>query len=176
MSLVETPLAGAAYAIRHGNTSWTVERELTLRRLWAAGWSAGEINLQLGGTTRNAVIGKLHRFGLTKGDRTEGVEIKCLPGARTAGAKVQRRPDGFRRKALPKNPQGRPPVHAYTEPAPIVTIERSDVACTFAELSKGMCRYPYGEPGAPDFAFCGRHADGTYCAGHRRIAYRRPTR
>ena len=120
MTFFETSnLAGHALSIRHGNTSWTVERELTLRRLWKAGWSAGEISLQLGSTTRNAVIGKLHRFGLTRGDRAQGVEIKCLPGARTAGAKVQRRPDGFRRKALPKNPQAKPVAYTRQCTSPI---------------------------------------------------------
>lgn len=43
---------------------WTDEREATLRKLWAEGLSASEIAKHLGGVTRNAVIGKVHRLGL----------------------------------------------------------------------------------------------------------------
>jgi len=170
MSLIETPLAGAAYAIRHGNTTWTIERELTVRRLWRAGWSASQIALDIGGgASRNAVIGKLHRLGLMRSDRAPGIRLKCDPAARVAGAKVGQRPDGFRRKALPKDGLASPAL-VCDAPAP---IERSEAACSLAELGEDMCHYPYGEPRDADFAFCGRSAKGTYCAGHHRICYPR---
>ncbi|WP_287069407.1 GcrA family cell cycle regulator, partial [Methylobacterium sp.] len=44
--------------------SWTDERVELLRRLWEDGQSASKIAAQLGGVTRNAVIGKVHRLGL----------------------------------------------------------------------------------------------------------------
>ena len=44
--------------------SWTDERVTMLRDLWAKGLSASQIAVQLGGVTRNAVIGKAHRLGL----------------------------------------------------------------------------------------------------------------
>ena len=46
------------------NMSWTDERVAMLRELWAKGLSASQIAVQLGGVTRNAVIGKAHRLGL----------------------------------------------------------------------------------------------------------------
>jgi len=45
--------------------SWTDERVETLRRMWADGQSASQIAKELGGVTRNAVIGKVHRLGLS---------------------------------------------------------------------------------------------------------------
>lgn len=43
---------------------WTEERVENLRAFWALGLSAGQIATKLGDTTRNAVIGKVHRLGL----------------------------------------------------------------------------------------------------------------
>ena len=45
--------------------SWTDERVETLKKLWADGLSASQIAAELGGITRNAVIGKVHRLGLS---------------------------------------------------------------------------------------------------------------
>jgi len=45
--------------------SWTDERVETLRRMWGEGQSASQIAKELGGVTRNAVIGKVHRLGLS---------------------------------------------------------------------------------------------------------------
>jgi GcrA cell cycle regulator len=42
--------------------SWTDERVTTLKKLWLDGLSASQIAKQLGGVTRNAVIGKVHRL------------------------------------------------------------------------------------------------------------------
>ncbi|MDD3445196.1 MAG: GcrA family cell cycle regulator, partial [Zavarzinia sp.] len=45
--------------------SWTDERIATLRDLWEQGLSASQIAARLGNITRNAVIGKVHRLGLS---------------------------------------------------------------------------------------------------------------
>jgi GcrA cell cycle regulator len=57
--------------------SWTDERVETLKRMWNEGQSASQIAKELGGVTRNAVIGKVHRLGLSnrvggKEDEDEG--------------------------------------------------------------------------------------------------------
>lgn len=44
--------------------SWTDERIGTLRKMWEGGATASEIATELGGVSRNAVIGKAHRLGL----------------------------------------------------------------------------------------------------------------
>ena len=45
--------------------SWTQEREEKLKELWGKGHTASQIAEILGGTTRNAVIGKAHRLNLS---------------------------------------------------------------------------------------------------------------
>ncbi|MFN3662860.1 GcrA family cell cycle regulator [Yoonia sp.] len=45
--------------------SWTDERVETLKKMWGDGQSASQIAKELGGVTRNAVIGKVHRLGLS---------------------------------------------------------------------------------------------------------------
>ena len=45
--------------------------------------------------------------------------------------------------------------------------------CSLLELNDAKCRWPIGDPGSPDFFFCGGHPSGEmpYCAYHARIAY-----
>jgi GcrA cell cycle regulator len=45
--------------------SWSDERVELLKKLWNDGLSASQIAAQMGGVTRNAVIGKVHRLGLS---------------------------------------------------------------------------------------------------------------
>lgn len=54
--------------------SWTDERVETLKRMWAEGQSASQIAKELGGVTRNAVIGKVHRLGLSNRVPGSGAE------------------------------------------------------------------------------------------------------
>ena len=49
---------------RDNGMNWTDERVEKLKRLWSEGLSASQIAAQLGGVSRNAVIGKAHRLGL----------------------------------------------------------------------------------------------------------------
>ena len=58
--------------------SWTEERVEKLKTLWAEGHSASQIANQLGGVTRNAVIGKVHRLGLS-GRATPSRPVKRPP-------------------------------------------------------------------------------------------------
>ena len=54
--------------------TWTDERVETLKRLWIDGLSASQIAAELGGITRNAVIGKVHRLGLSGRAKSQGVD------------------------------------------------------------------------------------------------------
>ncbi|SMO98116.1 GcrA family cell cycle regulator [Paracoccus laeviglucosivorans] len=60
--------------------SWTDERVETLKRMWAEGQSASQIAKELGGVTRNAVIGKVHRLGLSNRNE-DGTEIPAAASA-----------------------------------------------------------------------------------------------
>ena len=66
--------------------SWTDERVETLKRMWAEGQSASQIAKELGGVTRNAVIGKVHRLGLSNRVGGKGDEDEATPAAATAPA------------------------------------------------------------------------------------------
>ena len=63
--------------------SWTDERVETLKKMWAEGQSASQIAKELGSVTRNAVIGKVHRLGLSNrvgpGGKDEEEEIEEPP-------------------------------------------------------------------------------------------------
>ena len=64
MDSVERMLTGGA-AKEKEIMSWTDERVELLKKLWSDGLSASQIAAELGGITRNAVIGKVHRLGLS---------------------------------------------------------------------------------------------------------------
>lgn len=62
--------------------SWTDERVETLKRMWGEGQSASAIAKELGGVTRNAVIGKVHRLGLSnRNDEAEAAPVKPVAAA-----------------------------------------------------------------------------------------------
>lgn len=75
--------------------SWSDERVEVLKKLWGEGQSASQIAKELGGVTRNAVIGKVHRLGLS--NRT--VAGKPAPAAAKPAAKKPAKPAA---KAPPK--------------------------------------------------------------------------
>ncbi|MEJ0060232.1 MAG: GcrA family cell cycle regulator [Terricaulis sp.] len=140
---------------------WTEERVNSLRKLWAEGLSASQIAKQLGGVTRNAVIGKVHRLGLA------GRATPSRPAKRPVRAA---RP----RVISPTAPRLRP-----ASTMPMVVIPQLEPlrfedgkAANVLTLSESMCKFPIGDPTDADFAFCGRgSAGGPYCADHARLAY-----
>jgi GcrA cell cycle regulator len=74
--------------------SWTDERVETLKRMWAEGQSASQIAKELGGVTRNAVIGKVHRLGLSNrvGGKDED-EVEMMPDPAPAATATPRAPE-----------------------------------------------------------------------------------
>ena len=64
--------------------SWTDERVDLLKKMWSEGQSASQIAKELGGVTRNAVIGKVHRLGLS--NRTG---VGPAPAAADASAAIE---------------------------------------------------------------------------------------
>ena len=63
--------------------SWTDDRVEILKKMWGEGQSASQIAKELGGVTRNAVIGKVHRLGLSN-RTTAGAAAKAEPKAKAA--------------------------------------------------------------------------------------------
>ena len=140
---------------------WTEERVALLRKLWTEGLSASQIAKQLGGVTRNAVIGKVHRLGLA---------------GRATPSRPAKRPVRVARPRVmnPMVPRMRSestlPRVVIPELEPI-RFEDGKTASVLS-LNESMCKYPIGDPTDASFAFCGRgSAGGPYCADHARLAY-----
>jgi len=145
---------------------WTDERVEVLKRLWLEGLSASQIAKQLGGVTRNAVIGKVHRLGLSG---------RAAPSQPTRAAYRAPRPARPVMASPRRADAPRPEATARTAPRPIPYIEQPGTA-TVLTLGAHMCKWPIGDPSTADFTFCGRRAgdEGPYCVEHARVAYQPP--
>ncbi len=140
---------------------WTDERVELLKKLWLDGLSASQIAKQLGGVTRNAVIGKVHRLGLSG---------RATPSQPARVAFKAPRPARPAAPAAPRRMEAREVVRA--EPRPIVYDEQPGSA-TVLTLGAHMCKWPIGDPSADSFTFCGKRTDGDipYCQHHAQVAY-----
>ena len=67
--------------------AWSDERVATLKKMWLEGSSASEIAKELGNITRNAVIGKVHRLGMSNRDTNN---LKSGSSTSTAKKSVRR--------------------------------------------------------------------------------------
>lgn len=151
---------------------WTDERVELLKKLWTEGLSASQIAAELGGITRNAVIGKVHRLGLS-GRAKSPSSAAPRPRKPRVAAHTMRvaRPAIRGNTALAR-------VQAYDveyepEPVEVENVVPLGQRCSLLDLSEAKCRWPVGDPGAQDFFFCGgKTAESLpYCAYHSRIAY-----
>lgn len=161
MTFIETSnLAGAALALRRGASPWTDERVATVERLWKDGQSATQISVEIGGATRNAVIGKLHRLGLMRGDRIQRPITRREPKPRVRNttrinAKLAGLDPGMDSYVPGVIPPAINPVHSLFD------------------LEPTHCRWPHGEPEQPGFHYCGGLAlnGRPYCQSHFHVAY-----
>ena len=88
---------------RGGMMSWTDERVEVLKKMWGEGQSASVIAKELGGVTRNAVIGKVHRLGLS--NRVTSTTAKPAVKEK-AKAQVKAKPAAPTTPAAPPKPAG----------------------------------------------------------------------
>jgi len=149
---------------------WTDERVELLKKLWTDGLSASQIAAELGGITRNAVIGKVHRLGLS-GRAKSPSSSAPRPRKPRAPGHMMRLP----RPAMRGNTALAPMYETYLEPEPelIENIIPIGQRCTLLELNDSKCRWPIGDPGTAEFFFCGgAPVEGLpYCSYHSRVAY-----
>ncbi|MBB5753340.1 GcrA family cell cycle regulator [Prosthecomicrobium pneumaticum] len=163
--------------------TWTDERVELLKRLWGEGLSASQIANELGGITRNAVIGKVHRLSLS-GRARPAAAAPARPRKATAGA----RPATNARPAAPAAPPPRPAIAGNTAiklaPAAVPEPRREtrgngevvvpiSLRASLMTLTEQTCKWPIGDPGGDDFHFCGNRSKVgvPYCEYHSRIAY-----
>ena len=164
--------------------SWTDERVELLKKMWSEGQSASQIAKELGGVTRNAVIGKVHRLGLSnraggtaasaaapapapaakpeakpkpgpRPVRTEEPETEATPEPATASAA----PSPARKAIIPAG-QPLPPQPSANEISPealakVSEIEKKAKKLTLLELTERTCKWPVGDPATERFWFCG---------------------
>ena len=164
--------------------SWTDERVEALKAMWAEGKSASQIAKELGGVTRNAVIGKVHRLGLSNrgpnGERANepeepvapepapeiAVEAEVEPAmdapeapeARSGAKETNVTAMRPRPTAIAGQPQ--PPTPAGAEISPEALANLAEVAkrakrLTLMQLTERTCKWPVGDPATDDFWFCG---------------------
>ena len=154
---------------------WSSERIEQLRSLWHDGLSASQIATHLGGITRNAVIGKAHRLGLT--GRPSPIKNRSVSVARP---RPPRRPRV--EHVVAPRVVAAPPVAPQRHVEAIHTHKHIEVedgpGATILTLTDRICKWPIGDPRHPDFHFCGKaSAEGLpYCTDHARRAYQPPAR
>src|SRR5690606_1604429 len=118
---------------------WTDERVESLKKLWQDGLSASQIAKQLGGVTRNAVIGKVRGWGLSgRAGRSKPASPVCTAPrpARPAAAA----PAAPRRIAEPAVAAASAP-----RPAPVRYVDEAPGSATVLTLGAHMCKWPIGD-------------------------------
>ena len=163
--------------------AWTDERVTLLTRLWNEGHTASQIAEQFGDITRNAVIGKVHRLGLSgraAASRFRAARIRVrsrahqVRGAAAAGYATQGntalKADTDAMPATWAAPAQRPVLRTVEQPA---AEEAAGPVVGLLELKEDSCRWPIGHPDQPGFGFCGckKANDGPYCERHAAMAY-----
>ena len=134
--------------------------------------------------TRNAVIGKVHRLGLSNRAGSGGSASKAATKEKTATAKPAAKPkpaakaapapekkeepeldengipiSAARRAIIPAG-QPLPPQPSANEISPealakVNEVEKSAKKLTLMELTEKTCKWPVGDPATDDFWFCG---------------------
>lgn len=162
--------------------NWTDERVEKLKKLWSEGLSASQIAAQLGGVSRNAVIGKVHRLS--------------LPGRAKAGGTTSATRAPKRNTSAPRAPNyaSRLTTRTITRAAGATLLKEeiefdaveeiqyrpsANVVVPISrrlgltELTERTCKWPVGDPLKEDFHFCGCESPDSspYCNYHQRLAY-----
>ena len=177
--------------------SWTDERVETLKAMWSEGKSASQIAKELGGVTRNAVIGKVHRLGLSN---RSGPEAEAPQAAADPAPKAARPAETPSAPPEPKlSPAQRPAAQATSIPAPrpkiipgqplppqpsaneiseealanLAEVAKKAKKLTLMQLTERTCKWPFGDPATEEFWFCGlQTAPGKpYCDAHVAVAF-----
>lgn len=168
--------------------SWTDERVARLSKLWAEGLSASQIAADLGGVTRNAVIGKVHRLGLSgrakpAGKSSAGQRRKSVaPRATSTGSAggysrtSARSTRSVGNAALKMEVEIEHETIVEAKPAEDVVVPISR-KLTLMQLTESTCKWPTGDPTLPGFSFCGQKSaeDKPYCEYHSKLAFQPPS-
>ena len=173
---------------------WTDERVALLKQLWTEGLSASQIADRLGGVSRNAVIGKVHRLKLesrakapaslqtiTEPQAARPVEVETaeiMMASRFVSAQAAQtampRPMPRSMGATALKIEHEEELEVLEEPrrqtGEVVPIARK---LTLVQLNERTCKWPVGDPLKPDFHFCGNNSKDAspYCQYHAKLAF-----
>ncbi|MBY5933929.1 GcrA cell cycle regulator [Tateyamaria omphalii] len=179
--------------------SWTDERVELLKKMWGEGQSASQIAKELGGVTRNAVIGKVHRLGLSnragggssattakadakpkaapKAKAEPKPQPKTEPAVKPAPAPEAKAVVPARKQIIPAG-QPLPPQPSANEISPealakVNEVEKKAKKISLMELTERTCKWPVGDPATDNFWFCGLPVQQgkPYCEAHVGVAF-----
>ena len=158
---------------------WNDDRVADLKRLWVdENLSGTQIAAALGLKDRNAVMGKIHRLGLTR--KNAAASGEAAPNPVSVKSDAVAAVAAHEPQAAPCEP---PPPIQEAPPSPPPTPEPAVEPDALAghpvmQLKERSCRWPIGDPQKPDFRFCCAERLGSfpYCAEHAEISYMAPDR
>jgi len=178
--------------------AWTDDRVDILKSMWGDGKSASQIATELGGVTRNAVIGKVHRLGLSnRPTSTTKATTSDAPKSKTAAKPKVAKPVTAAQKQKkdtapvvnihPPIPRPRPIITAGKPLPPqrsanevsaealanVKKIEEKARKLNLMQLTERTCKWPIGDPATEEFWFCGHPVDPgkPYCETHVSVAF-----
>lgn len=175
--------------------SWTDDRVETLKKMWTEGQSASQIAKELGGVTRNAVIGKVHRLGLSnratpaKAADKDAAKAKSAEAPKRAAAKeAPAKAAEPAAKPEPKDPPRIRPIITAGQPLPpqpsnseisaealikLKALEKKAKKLKLMQLTERTCKWPIGDPATEEFWFCGHDTQPgkPYCETHVGVAF-----
>lgn len=156
---------------------WTDERIERAKQLNAQGLHPSQIALDLGGVTRNAVIGKLRRLGVQlahAGHLFGGRPRKTREAYADRALSMK-----FKRTVADNNRYGTAAIVVRAAARAKQISEAPFLNIPFLDLEPQHCRYPRGGDDGEPVMFCGqpRIADSSYCqACHARCYVGKPAR
>jgi GcrA cell cycle regulator len=162
--------------------NWTEDRVDRLKKLWSEGLSASQIAAQLGGVSRNAVIGKVHRLNLP--GRAKAGGATSARSQKRVSIPAQSRPASFAPRTITRTVTRPVGATMLKEDIEIDVSEEMEVRrdnvvvpifkrVPLIRLTERTCKWPLGDPLKDDFCFCGNDSpDNTpYCTYHQKLAY-----
>ncbi|MBL0371495.1 GcrA family cell cycle regulator [Rhizobium sp. KVB221] len=168
--------------------NWTDDRVERLKKLWSEGLSASQIAAQLGGVSRNAVIGKVHRLSLPGRAKAGGTTApRSQKRATVATSSVtQTRTASFAPRTMVTRTVTRAAgATMLKEEMEVDIMEVMETTSSdnvvvpifrrvpLIRLTERTCKWPIGDPLKEDFCFCGNDSPDTspYCNFHQKMAY-----
>lgn len=147
---------------------WTDETRTFVRMRWAEGRSASEISAEYKERygvrkTRNAIIGYVHRAGLSRKDGPTQPKRVERTSRRNRVTKVR----------APRTPKPAPPEPLSVRKALILSLEPIDTSTRVDAIARHQCRFIHGDPRG-EWAFCARPKQhgSSFCVHHTRLCYR----